>query len=527
MLRSLETGEVRSLVGTEQSRTPFWSPDSRTVAFFADGKLQTVPAAGGRPETVCPGVGIGGGGTWSRAGGMVFPTANGSLMRVAAEGGACTPLGPSASEEQVARLFPFFLPDDQHFLYTLRTSDTGRDGIYVASLSDPAGRRLLSDVSSALFVPSAAGAREGHLVFIRAPRMLTAQPFDTRSLQLTGEPIVISQDGSLTNTAPQIAASTDLRGDLLYVAGGWADQQLIWYARSGKELGREPIRSQMVSVRLAPDDKRALVSRADGGGDHTLWLQDVLRHQETRFTPPSLTPAPGGVWSPDGKFLVINTAQPAASLRLKPADGSADQTLVTKTNRTTVSDWSHDGRWLVFTEGSPTTAADIWLLENPLSAAGAGRKPIPWLQTPARESSGQISPDGKWMAFTSDESGTRAVYVRPFRVPVGPADPQWRVSVGSSLSGEPRWRADSKELFYVDYDRAIVAVMGAPIGSGPEPVGAPVPLVEFRRGGNFLPEANALIYSPTADGQKFLISANVGTVAPSVRLILNWGQTRK
>ena len=221
MLRSLETGEVRSLVGTEQSRTPFWSPDSRTVAFFADGKLQTVPAAGGRPETVCPGVGIGGGGTWSRAGGMVFPSANGSLMRVAAEGGACTPLGPSASDEQVARLFPFFLPDDQHFLYTLRTSDTGRDGIYVASLSDPAGRRLLSDVSSALFVPSAAGAREGHLVFIRAPRMLTAQPFDTRSLQLTGEPIVISQDGSLTNTAPQVAASTDLRGDLLYVAGGW------------------------------------------------------------------------------------------------------------------------------------------------------------------------------------------------------------------------------------------------------------------------------------------------------------------
>jgi dipeptidyl aminopeptidase/acylaminoacyl peptidase len=435
------------------------------------------------------------------------------MMRVAAEGGACTPLSPAGPEEQVARLFPFFLPDDHHFLYTRRTSDAARDGVYVGSLSDPAGRRLLSDVSSALFVPNAAGAREGHLVFIRAPRMLTAQPFDTRSLQLTGEPVVISRDGSLTNTGPQIAAGTDLRGDLVYVAGGWTDQQLIWYARGGKELGREPILSQMLGVRLSPDDKRALVSRGDGGGDLALWLQDSVRHQETRFTPPSLTPAPGGVWSPDGKFLVINTAQPASTLRLKSADGGPDQTLLTNTSRITVSDWSHDGRWLVFTEVSLSAGGDIWLLENPLSAPGAGRKPIPWLQTPARESSGQISPDGKWMAFTSDQSGTPAVYVRPFKVPVDPADPQWR--------------ADSKELFFVDFDRPIAAVMGAPIGLGPEPIGTPVPLVEFRRGGNFLPETNGFIYSPTADGQKFLISANVGTVAPSVRLILNWGRMKK
>jgi hypothetical protein len=181
-IRSLDSGEMRLLTGTQTARDPFWSPDSRTIAFFVERKLKTVAASGGPPLTLCENTGTGGGGTWNRAGAIVFATEAGVLNRISAAGAQCTEL--AKLEPSVRRRIPVFLPDGDHFLYMLETTDEARQGVYVASLDDPNGRRLLADISSAMFVPNGPGSNHGRLLFVRE-QTLMAQAFDSTSLQLS------------------------------------------------------------------------------------------------------------------------------------------------------------------------------------------------------------------------------------------------------------------------------------------------------------------------------------------------------
>jgi serine/threonine protein kinase len=448
-LRALDSSDIRPLAGTQGARTPFWSPDSRTIAFFSDGKLKTVVASGGPPQTLCDDVGTGGGGTWNGDGAILFATEAATLNRVAATGGACTVL--TKAEPGFRPRVPVFLPDGEHFLYLVETPDDARRGLYAASVAEPRGRRLLSDPSSAVFVPNGPGTNQGRLLFVRE-QALMAQAFDATSLQLSGDPVTVAEQVSFTSTQSQIAASAGMNGSVVYLTDSRPDRQLVWYERSGKEAGRAALLGQGSGVSLAPDGKRVAFLRSDGQSVPALWLQDLERNQETRVPTPPLSPFTAFVWSPDSQRVAFRaTGTGVDAIHVKNVNGGTEEILLQGTSPLSPSDWARDGRWLVYTDNNAKTAADIWLLPNP-SSGPASSKPMPLLVTPFVESQGQISPDGTWLAYTSNESGRYEVYVVPFATP---GAGKWAVSTNGGST--PRWSHRGNELFYIDARSHLVA----------------------------------------------------------------------
>jgi serine/threonine protein kinase len=523
-IRSIESGEMRPLNGTPTARTPFWSPDSRTIAFFADRKLKTVAASGGIPQTLCDDVGIGAGGTWSRSGAILFATDAGVLTRVSPVGGACTAL-TKPEPGLVERGIPLFLPDGDHFLYVLNGTDEARRGLYVASLGDPNGRRLLTDPSSAVFVPNGPGLNQGRLLFVRE-QTLMGQPFDAASLQLSGEPVTVADHVSFTATPPQIAVSADTNGTLMYLANSRPERQMVWYDRSGIELGRAAMTGQGRGVSLAPDGKRVVFERTDAqglmSGLESLWAQDLELNRETRLTSPPLSSG-SAVWSPDGQRVAFyGTRAGAQGIYVKNVNSGKEDLLLAGSNPLVPSDWARDDHSLVYTELNPKTGADIWLLADP-SKPSADRKPVPLLRTPSLESQGQISPDGKWLAYVSNESGAEQVYLRPFAGAAPTSDTKAQVSTVQGR--EPRWRGDGKELFYLESTgNRRFKMMSVPIGTATNPAGTPKLVFEFQSNSTVV-EANEFLYSPAADGQRFLINVFATDEQPSLEVILNWGRT--
>jgi Tol biopolymer transport system component len=517
-IRSIDSPELRSLSGTDGARAPFWSADSRTIGFFADGKLKIVPAAGGPTQTLCTDTGLGSGGTWNGKGVILFATEAGVLYRVSAAGGTCTPLtsGPANIDSRI----PVFLPDGKHFLYAkgLQTGDESVRGLYLASLDEPIGRRLLADSSSAIFVPSKPGGTQGQLLFLRETNLM-AQPFDAGSFQLIGDAVALAQQASTSNTPPQIAASASETGTVVYLANLRPDTQLSWFDRSGKVLAKVgPSARRFGGVTLSPDGKQIAFVRGTPSGEFSLWLRDLERNTETRLTSPPLAPF-SAVWSGDGRRIAFASS---GALYLKDATGGGQEQVLDHGARTQPSDISRDGRWMVFTETDPKTAGDIWLLTDPLVPTANHRR-VAYLRTPSNESQGQISPDGKWLAYTSDESGADQIYIRPF--PAG--DIKWLVSAGIRGT-EPRWRADGKELFYLE--RPIGGslsnkVMAVTIGPGTSPViGVPKQLFEFSAT-TTVTQGNLFVYSPSPDGQRFVIKAYATEAQPTLDVLLNWQKT--
>jgi len=417
---------------------------------------------------------------------------------------------------------PVFLPDGDHFLYVVNGTDEARRGLYVASLGDASGRRLQADPSGAVFVPNAPGSSDGRLLFVRE-QTLMARTFDTTSLELSGEPVTVANQVSFNNAPPQIAASADTNGTVVYLTNGRPERQLTWYDRSGTERGRAAMTGSgpATAVSLAPDGKRIAFRRTDAQGLFSLWVQDLQRDQEIRVTAPPLSPGPA-VWTPDGQAVVFRaTGAGADGIYIKNVNGGNETMLLPGSNSWAPSDWSRDHHSLVYTEVNPKTGADIWLLADP-SKPSAELKSVPLLRTPATESQGQISPDGKWLAYVSNESGRSQVYLRPFGGLSSGSDTRWQVS--SVNSTEPRWRADGKELFFLTGAGQQAKVMAVLIGPAPNPTGTPAPLFEFQSLGTIV-QSNAFRYSPAADGQRFLVNAYATPVQPSIEVILNWGST--
>lgn len=354
---------------------------------------------------------------------------------------------------------------------------------------------------------------------------LMAQAFDATSLQLSGDPVTVADQVSFTNTPLQIAVSADTNGTLMYLANSRPDQQMVWYDRSGKELGRAAMTGEQGgAVSLAPDGKRVAFRRVDAQNLVSQWLQDLERNQETPLTRPPLSPSSAVVWSPNGQRVAFSaTGGGVRAMYIKNVSGGKEEVLLQGTNQQVPSDWSRDDRWLVYTENDPKTGSDIWLLPDP-STPSADRRPVALLHTPALESQGQISPDGKWLAYFSNESGTGQVYLRPFAGAAPAPDAKWQVS--TSLGREPRWRGDGKELFYLQFvtGTSRYQVMSVPVGAAPNPAGTPKLLFEFQSI-SVVPQGNAFLYSPAADGQRFLINIYATEAHPSLDVILNWGST--
>jgi serine/threonine protein kinase len=502
-LHSLDSQQFQRLSGTDGTRNAFWSPDGRDLGFFADNKLKTIPVNGGPPQTLCD-AGLFSSGTWSSAGVILFDT-EGSLEQARVTGGECKEL--FRPKGGIGHSYPAFLPDGKHYLYTVDRGEEATRGIYLAALDEPEGRRLLPDASSVVFAPRSQGGKHGHLLFLRDTTLI-AQPFDAETLQLAGDAFPVGQQAA-KDLNDVVAASATANGLLAYASNPSAnDHQLTWLDRSGNELGKVGPRTNLRLVSLAPNGKTAAIARAQQG----LWLLDLARNLESRFTfPPVGGFAP--VWSPDGSRIVFSSVD---DLYVKEAiGGGREEALLKNGNLKRATDWSRDGRYLLYTENNPKTGFDIWYLPNPLGKA-SDTKPVPYLQTEFREGAGQFSPDGQWVAYESEESGRREVYVRPFPSGAG----KWRIS---SNGGErPRWRSDGRELYYlqplsISHSRLMVVPV-QPRSNEVFESGVPKLLFEV------LAElvAEVFPYSPAADGQRFLVKLQAGKSQPTLNVVTNW-----
>jgi len=342
-----------------------------------------------------------------------------------------------------------------------------------------------------------------------------AQPFNPKELQPVGDVFPIATQASRSNTLPQMAASAAANGALAYLVNGEstsANLQLSWRDRSGKELSKESVSSSVDSIVLSPSGKTVAMARRSQYGP-VIWLRELGRESESRFSGSSSTP----VWSPDSSHVIFSASRGrnASDLYSKEPGASQEELVLQTANSKTPSDWSPEGHYLVYTEIDPKTLGDIWLLPDPLSETAA-RKPVSFLRTPFDESHGQVSPDGRWIAYTSNESGQYEVYVRPF--PAG--DGKWQVSTRGG--SDPRWRHDSQELFYLEGLVPRYRLMGAPVTPGPRPAfGSPKPLFDVHVGTQ-IPDANGFIYSPAADGQRFLVSGIPADVQSTLDILVNW-----
>jgi eukaryotic-like serine/threonine-protein kinase len=501
-VRSLDTLTAQALAGTDGAARPFWSPDSRFLGFFAGGKLKKIEVSGGPPITLCDAP-QDRSGTWSRDGVIVFaPQTNSALQKVSASGGvptAATVLGEGESGHRR----PYFLPDGRHFLYRAITSRPVEGPIYLASL-DSVERKLLLNADSVNVVYS-----QGHLLFLRETTLM-AQPFDAQRLVLIGEAFPIAEEILRSaSTPPYGVFSAAENGVLAYQTGtaaSAAGSQLVWFDRTGKQIGVLGDPAAYSDLALSPDGKRASVSIPDQAGKgRDIWLYDVARGLRTRFT---FGPAnqQTSKWSPDGSRIVFNSNRKAhLDLYQKASNGAGTEEVLLEDNlnKDPVS-WSPDGRFILYVV---TTGAPDALFVLPLSG---DRKPVPFLKTQFNVGFGQFSPDGKWVAYVSDESGKNEVYVAPFPGPGG----RWQISTAGGI--RPRWRRDGTEIFYLAPDNKLMAAAVNGKGSSFE-VDAVKPLFQTRATGI------RYSYDVSADGQRFLINTTPEqTSSAPITIVLNW-----
>ncbi len=498
-VRSLDSATARALPGTESATFPFWSPDGRSLGFFADRQLKRIDIGSGSIQ-VLANIEGGRGGAWNDDGTIVFEPSPGivPMFRIAASGGE-----PAALAQQGR--FPQFLPDRRHFLYYRPgTSDTR--GVYVAELGSPDSQRLLETEAAAVYASD-------HLLFVRQTTLF-ARPFDAGSLKLTGDAFPIADQITVNGPLLRAPLAVSAAGPIAYRTGSAGGQrQFVWFDRSGKELGTigEPA-ANMLSPSASPDGRRIAVHRAfNNNGD--IWLLDLGRGVLSRFTTdPAADSNP--MWSPDGRRIVFSSIRNGhpGDLYQKAVDSAdSDQVLLASAPEKWVTDWSPDGRFLLFITRDPKSGRDLWAL--PMDG---DRKPFSVVQTAFEEEDGQFSPDARWIAYQSNESGRFEIYVRPFQ------GPGRTLQISDSGGAQVRWRRDAKELFYIALDGKLMAVplRVASAGTGLE-AGTPRALFAMQVGGPLQTNSRQQ-YVVSPDGQRFLVNTLTEDATSPITLILNW-----
>ena len=405
-VRSLDSLTAQLLPGTEgvsAASAPFWSPDSRFIGFAAGGKLKRIEASGGPPQTLCD-ASTTRGGTWNRDGVIVFATGvSGVLYRIPATGGEPVPVTKlDQSRSDTVHRWPYFLPDGQRFLYFVRSSQTESGGIFVGSLDGKEPKRLLPGVINAVYGPP------DFLLFLRDGTLM-AQRFDVDNLQLTGEPSPIAEHVAYNMGLGRGAFSVSENGVLAYTSGSSEINQPLWFDRAGKQLGSVGTAGLYFTVWLSPDESRAAVNRVDTQtGTNDIWLFDLQRGVPSRFTTDPASDS-NPLWSPDGSRIVFTSnRQGISDLYQKMASGGGNEEVLLKSDEEKwPDDWSLDGRFIIYQSFNAKTKWDLWVL--PMIG---DRQPTKFLQTDFNEQQAQFSPDGKWLAYVSDESGEQEVYIR-------------------------------------------------------------------------------------------------------------------
>jgi serine/threonine protein kinase/Tol biopolymer transport system component len=527
-LRSLATTTAQALNGTEGARFPFWSPDGRSVAYFTENALRRLDLGGGAPETLASVVN-GSGGTWGADSVIVFASSVNAtpLMRVSATGGAVaalTALGP----QEVGHARPYFLPDGRRFVFYVRGAPATA-GIYLGALDGSTTTRLTAADGGGTYLSadqtsSAEGASSGWLLWVRAGT-LVAQRLDVAKGALTGEPVTLA-DGVAVDGRSGIAVSVAATGLVAYRTGGGNQRQLTWMDRSGRVRGTigDPDGS-LSNPRVSPDGRVAVQRTVLGNED--IWLLDGARTSRFTFDPAAeMRP----VWSPDGTRIAFTSRRAGAGdLYQKLTSGAgAEDRIATSDQLKQAYSWSADGRFLLYNSTDPQTNTDLWVV--PMAG---DHTPSVFLKTPFREVMGVFSPDGRRVAYGSNESGRQEIYVRPFVPPsrdasadrsAGAAGGQWQVSTTGGAF--PVWRPDGKELYYLN---PAGAMMSAPItitGGMVEP-GTPVVLFPTHIVGGGVEAQQGRQYDVAPDG-RFLINTvpRNATTAP-ITLLMNWNPAQK
>jgi serine/threonine protein kinase/Tol biopolymer transport system component len=493
---------ARSLAGTEGATYPFWSADGRSLAFFADAQLKKVEVSGGPVQTICDAPG-GRGGTWNKDGVIVLaPNTNVGLYQVPASGGTPTQLAAfDKSRGEDSLRWPVFLPDGKHYLY-LAANFTGLKGvnaIYVGSLDSHEKRFVVEATANAAY------AAPGYLLFYK-DKTLLAQPFDLKRFALTGEATTILPEIQFLPQVKRAVFAVSDHGLLVAQSGTEAAlSQPVWFDRKGNALGSVGKPDVYGNVFLAPHGRSVAVDKTDMGSlNIDIWTYELQRDSAKRLTfDPAIDAVP--VWSPDASRLVFSSnRQLLFGLYVKDSDGAHDEKSIVQEELADIpSDWSRDGKYILYCRGT-----DLWFVTFP------ELKSSQFLQAPSVLSNGQFSPDGKWVAYASNETGKWQIYVTSF--PEGRG--KWQVSTGGGE--QPRWRGDGKELFYLSLDRKMMAAF---VTTGTHfDAGAPVVLFQSTPRQPVMIH-DLFVYDVSRDGQRFLINTQVkqADTAP-MSVILNW-----
>jgi eukaryotic-like serine/threonine-protein kinase len=508
-VRPLDSGTAQPLEGTEGATFPFWSPDNRSIGFFADRKLKTVETTGGSIHIVCD-AHDGRGGTWNNEGTIVFaPSNEGALYKVLAAGGTATPVTTvDPGRGQSDHRWPSFLPDGRHFLFFSRSYTIPADtGAYIASLDSPVPTQILRNESEAKL------AYPGYLLFVKGDTLM-AQPFSTRKLQPAGDAFPLVENVQVNSDFDQALFSVSENGVLAYPEGtAQGAAELVLLNRDGKQLKLLAERGDFRGPVLSPDGKRFLVGIVDShDGSQDFWIYDLGRDVKTRFTFSRDTKGPA-VWSPTGAEIVFSeTDKGSFTLRRKASNGAGNEDPVRTVDEGKIEglpgSWSGDGRYIALTvEGNPMqpVPSEIWVFPF------GDRKPYPFIHGAFDVASPRFSPDARWLAYVSNESGRSEIYVTPF-----PAK-NTKVQISSTGGNWPVWRQDGKEIYYVDPAGELTAAE-IKIKSSELTVGKTQQLFQQ----SFV-ESSGQPFDLSMDGQQFLVN-RVGEpgMAKPVTVILNW-----
>jgi serine/threonine protein kinase/Tol biopolymer transport system component len=506
-VRPISGTAATMIPSTEEAAYPFWSPDSHALAFFSQGKLKRIELPSGVPQILCDAIDPRGG-AWSRENVIIFGLNQTGLWRIPAAGGTRTLITTLATGETGHR-WPAFLPDGQHFVYQARSVRRSDSVILVGALDGSERRHLFSSQFGVAYVA-------GHLLSLATNNVLSAQAFDITTRALVGEPTAIAQ-GVGGSTANYGSFSASEAGLLAFAPDMDADMQLAWFNRDGRLIATVGPSRDSADVQLLPDGRSALVTLADAkAGTANIWSIDTTTGAASSLTfDTSVAAQP--VVTPDGREIVFrsNRSIPAALFRRLASGAGRDELLLEaadvggkEASNLFPTDWSPDGRYLLFHTSAAETGYDIWTL--PMTG---DRKPRPFVRTRGADLHARFSPDGRWVAYSSAETGRHQVYVQPFSGGEG----RWQVSTDGG--SEPRWRGDGRELFFLGADGRLMAVpvtTGGAFGHG-----TAHPLFATRISDFANPYRTSYAVSP--DGQRFLINGVAeNATPPPITVVVNW-----